>query len=60
MMFWDLSNDATNSPESLIDAAYRSWVIGDSLESIRSSSSLTDEIIVGGDGIITSLEADWE
>jgi hypothetical protein len=35
-------------------------VIGDSLESIRSSSSLTDEIIVGGDGIITSLEADWE
>jgi chitinase len=60
MMFWDLSNDATNSPESLIDAAYRSWVIGDSLESIRSSSSLTDEIIVGGDGIITPLEADWE
>ena len=60
MMFWDLSNDATNSPESLIDAAYRSWVIDDSLESIRSSSSLTNEIIVGGDGIITPLEADWE
>jgi GH18 family chitinase len=60
MMFWDLSNDATNSPESLINAAYRSWVIGDSLESIRGSSSLTDEIIVGGDGIITPLEADWE
>lgn len=60
MMFWDLSNDATNSPESLIDAAYRSWVIDDSLEAIRGSSSLTDEIIVGGDGIITPLEADWE
>lgn len=60
MMFWDLSNDATDSPESLIDAAYRSWVIGDSLESIRGSSSLTNEIIVGGDGIITPLEAHWE
>jgi hypothetical protein len=30
------------------------------LESIRGSSSLTDEIIVGGDGVITPLEADWE
>jgi chitinase len=60
MMFWDLSNDATNSPESLINAAYRSWVIDDSLEAIRGSSSLTDEIIIGGDGIITPLEADWE
>ena len=60
MMFWDLSNDATNSPESLIDSAYRSWVMGESFDSIRSSSSLTNEIIVGGDGTITSFEADWE
>jgi chitinase len=60
MMFWDLSNDATNSPESLINAAYRSWVIDDSLEAIRGSSLLTNEIIIGGDGIITPLEADWE
>ena len=55
MMFWDISNDATDSPESLISAAYRSWVLGQDLASIRAESSLTGERIIGGDGMITEL-----
>jgi GH18 family chitinase len=55
MMFWDISNDATGSPESLITAAYRSWVLGEDLASIRAESSLTGEQIIGGDGMITEM-----
>jgi hypothetical protein len=54
-MFWDISNDATGSPESLITAAYRSWVLGEDLASIRAESSLTGEQIIGGDGMITEM-----
>ncbi len=52
MMFWDLTNDATDSSESLLAAAFRSLVLEEDFQSIRSSSSLTDEVIVGGDGEI--------
>ncbi len=52
MMFWDLTNDATDSPESLVAAAFRSLVLEDDFQSIRASSSLTDEVILGGDGEI--------
>jgi chitinase len=55
MMFWDISNDAINSQESLVNAAYESWVIGADLETIRSRSSLSHEIIVGGNGQIELL-----
>ncbi len=55
MMFWDISNDAISSPESLVNAAYESWVLGVTFETIRSSSSLSSEIIVGGDGRIELL-----
>jgi hypothetical protein len=55
MMFWDISNDATASSESLVRAAYDSWVIGDDLATIRGRSRLTGEIILGGDGVITAL-----
>jgi hypothetical protein len=55
MMFWDISNDATTSPESLLLAAYNSWVLDESLATIRSRSRLTGEIIVGGDGVVGTL-----
>ncbi len=55
MMFWDITNDALDSPESLLSAAYASWVVDDDLATIRSRSSLTGEIIVGGDGVIGTL-----
>ena len=55
MMFWDLSNDATDSPDSLISAAFRSMVLEEDLADIQSDSSLPDPIIVGGDGVIGPL-----
>jgi chitinase len=55
MMFWDISNDATASPESLLLAAYNSWVLDESLATIRSRSRLTSEIVVGGDGVVGTL-----
>ncbi|MFM8292551.1 MAG: glycoside hydrolase family 18 protein, partial [Planctomycetia bacterium] len=55
MMFWDISNDATQSPESLVAAAFASWVLDEDLATIRARSQLTGEIIVGGDGVISSL-----
>jgi chitinase len=55
MMFWDISNDALDSPESLVHAAYASWVLDEDLATIRSKSRLTGELIVGGDGVISAL-----
>jgi hypothetical protein len=55
MMFWDISNDALDSPESLVAAGYSSWVLGEDLATIRGRSSLTNELIVGGDGVIAAL-----
>ncbi len=55
MMFWDLSNDATNSPDSLISAAFRSMVLEEDLAEIEADSSLPDPIVVGGDGEIGPL-----
>jgi len=55
MMFWDTTSDALDSPESLIAAAFASWVKGDDLDTIRGRSSLSHEVIVGGDGIISTL-----
>ncbi|MFM7291181.1 MAG: glycosyl hydrolase family 18 protein [Planctomycetia bacterium] len=55
MMFWDITNDALDSSESLVNAAYESWVLDEDLATIRSQSSLTGEIVVGGDGAISAL-----
>ena len=55
MMFWDITNDALDSPASLVNAAYASWVIDEDLATIRSRSTLTGETIVGGDGVISTL-----
>jgi GH18 family chitinase/aryl-phospho-beta-D-glucosidase BglC (GH1 family) len=55
MMFWDISNDATGSQESLVRAAYDSWVIDDDVATIRGRSRLTSEIVIGGDGVISAL-----
>ena len=56
-MFWDISNDATASVDSLVRAAYHSWVLDQDMATIRSRSTLTSEIIVGGDGVIGTLPA---
>ncbi|MEW6121122.1 MAG: glycosyl hydrolase family 18 protein [Pseudomonadota bacterium] len=55
MMFWDLSNDATGSAESLLKAAYDSWVLGKSLEEIADASSLEPDVVVGGNGLLDSI-----
>ena len=55
MMFWDISGDALGTSESLVDAAYESWVLGDSMSTIRARSKLITEIVVGGDGVIAAL-----
>ena len=55
IMFWDITNDALDSSESLLKAAYDSWVLDEDLATIRERSSLTDETIIGGDGRIGSL-----
>ncbi len=55
MMFWDITGDALGTSESLVDAAYESWVLGDSMGTIRARSKLMTEIVVGGDGVIASL-----
>jgi chitinase len=57
MMFWDISNDATASAESLVLAAYNSWVLDQDMATIRARSALTSEIILGGDGLIGPLPA---
>ena len=54
MMFWDITNDAVGSPESLVRAAYSSLVLGSDLSAIRANSTLR-EVIIGGDGVITPL-----
>jgi chitinase len=55
MMFWDITNDALDSKESLVNAAFASWVTDDDLATIRSKSSLANELVVGGDGRISAL-----
>ena len=55
MMFWDITGDALGTSESLVDAAYESWVLGDSMSTIRARSRLMTEIVIGGDGVIASL-----
>ena len=55
MMFWDITNDALDSPESLLGAAYSSVVLKEDLSRIRSRSTLRSEVIIGGDGVIAPL-----
>ena len=55
MMFWDITGDAIDSKESLLSAAFASWVLDDNLATIRARSSLANEIVVGGDGVIREL-----
>ena len=55
MMFWDITGDAIGTSESLVDAAYESWVLGDSMATIRGRSKLSAVVVVGGDGVIAAL-----
>ena len=58
--FWDITNDALESSESLVKAAYDSWVLDEDLATIRERSSLTNETIIGGDGVSGPLPLlDW-
>ena len=51
MMFWDLSSDDPDHPESLIAAATRSWFGGLEFDEIVSQSDMQFEYILGGNGI---------
>ena len=55
MMFWDITSDALDSKESLVNAAFASWVLDEDLTTIRSKSSLTGEAVIGGDGVIAAI-----
>ncbi len=55
MMFWDITNDAVGSPDSLVKAAYESWVLGQTMAAVRDGAQLPNELIVGGDGVIGAL-----
>ncbi|MFG1412615.1 glycoside hydrolase family 18 protein [Xanthobacter sp. VTT E-85241] len=55
MMFYDLSGDATGSSESLVKAAYDSWVQGKSFSDIANASSLTPDTVIGGNGVLDSV-----
>jgi GH18 family chitinase len=55
MMFWDISNDAVGSPDSLVKAAYSSLVLDKTIAAIRSGAPLPNEVIIGGDGVIAAL-----
>lgn len=55
MMFWDISNDAIGSPESLVKAAYASWVLDQTMAAIRSGAALPGDVVIGGDGVIGAL-----
>lgn len=57
-MFWDLSGDS-DSPESLIGAAYSSWFEGLTFEEISAGTSLEFDDVFGGDGVVAPIaEAD--
>ena len=43
-MFWDITNDALDSSESLVKAVYDSWVLDEDLATIRERSSLTSAV----------------
>ncbi|MGE4373794.1 MAG: glycosyl hydrolase family 18 protein [Xanthobacter sp.] len=58
MMFWDLSGDTQDVAESLIQAAYDSWVLGLSFEEVIADSSLTPDVVIGGNGKLDSLVSD--
>lgn len=55
MMFWDVPNDAVGTPDSLIKAAYASWVEDQSMAAVRLGSTLPGERVIGGDGVITAI-----
>jgi hypothetical protein len=39
-----------------VNAAFASWVLDDDLATIRSQSSLANEVVIGGDGVISALK----
>ncbi|MEE3327124.1 MAG: glycosyl hydrolase family 18 protein [Myxococcota bacterium] len=55
MMFWDLSSDDPDHPESLIAAATRSWFGGLEFDEIVSQSDMQFEYILGGNGTFDPL-----
>ncbi|MCO5065500.1 MAG: glycosyl hydrolase family 18 protein [Rhizobiaceae bacterium] len=51
MMFWDITGD-TLVADSLIKAAYESFLTGKSVADIIAESSIEPDVIIGGDGVI--------
>ncbi|MCD8503858.1 MAG: glycoside hydrolase family 18 protein [Burkholderiaceae bacterium] len=55
IMFWDLSGDVSQGPESLTNAAFRSWYGGETVEQISATSALQVDVVVGGNGLMDSF-----
>lgn len=50
VMLWDLSGDVVSGPDSLAEAAYKSWYEGQAPEQIAAASTLTPDVVIGGNG----------
>jgi chitinase len=55
MMFWELSGDLLGDPESLLDAAARSWFGGLEFDEIAAPSEFQFEHIIGGNGVFDPI-----
>lgn len=55
VMLWDLSGDVVSGPESLAGAAYKSWYEGQTPEQIAAASSLSPDVVIGGNGAMDSF-----
>lgn len=54
-MLWDLSGDVVSGPESLAGAAYKSWYEGQTPDQIAAASSLSPDVVIGGNGAMDSF-----
>lgn len=55
VMLWDLSGDITTGPDSLSGAIYKSWYEGQTPEQIAAASSLSPDVVIGGNGAMDSF-----
>lgn len=55
VMLWDLSGDVATGPDSLAGAAYKSWYEGQTPEQIAAASSLSPDVVIGGNGVMDSF-----
>jgi chitinase len=55
VMLWDLSGDINTGPDSLSGAAYKSWYEGQTPGQIAAISSLSPDVVIGGNGAMDSF-----